>query len=164
MTYRMETMVGCALMAVLLTGGVASAQGRGIGPGGPGAPGRPGAGRGVGGGLPLAALNLTQSQQDLIRDMRERSHEATRPLDQRLREAHDAQRAAVNAIPATEGSIRAATMAVAEIQAEIAILRARLQNEIWHVLTADQQQEARKLQAQQKERRTQAEERRRTRP
>jgi Spy/CpxP family protein refolding chaperone len=163
MTYRNQTLVAGALVAVLLASGAALAQGRGAGPGGPGGPGRAGGPMGRGGALPLAALNLNQSQQDVIRDMRERHRDATQALEQRLREAHQAQQNAANAIPANENTIRAATLALAEIQADIAIQQARLQNEIWSILTPDQQQEAKTLRAQQDERRAQAGERRRTR-
>jgi Spy/CpxP family protein refolding chaperone len=146
---RFRTVTAAALAVAVLTG-AAMAQGpRG---GGPGRPGRD-VGMGRGGGLPLGALNLTQAQQDLIRDIRERGRESARPLEQRLRDAHDAQRQAVAAIPANESAIRAATLALAEVQADVAIHQARVQNEVWNALTADQQAEVKRLQAQQQQRR-----------
>lgn len=158
MNGRMNTLIAGVAAIVMLGTGAAMAQGpRG---GGAGARG-PMLGRG--GGLPLAALNLTQPQQDVIRDMRERNREAVRQFDQRLREAQIAQRNAMNAIPANESSIRAATLALAEVQADIAIEQARLQNEIWNILTPAQQQEAQRIRAQQEERRSEGGERRRAR-
>ena len=112
------------------------------------------------GGLPLGALNLTQAQQDLVRDIRERNRESARPLEQRLREAHAAQRSAVESIPANESAIRAATLALAEVQAEVAIHQARMQNEVWNALTAEQQGQVKKLQEERGTRRAQQTERR----
>ena len=108
----------------------------------PGVEGRRG---GRGGGLPLAALNLTQAQQDLIRDIRERNREAARSLEEKLRAAHAVQRQAVDAIPANESAIRAATLALAELQADLAVHQARTQNEVWNALTPDQQAQVRKV-------------------
>ena len=155
MRRRIHSLIAGVIAIVMVGAGTAVAQGpRGGGPGGRGAM------LGRGGGLPLAALNLTQPQQELIRDMRERQREAVRQFDQRLRDAQIVQRDAMDAIPANEASIRAATLALAEVQADIAIQQARLQSEIWSVLTPTQQQEAQRLRTQQQERRAQRGERR----
>jgi Spy/CpxP family protein refolding chaperone len=152
---RIHQYIGGALVAALLATGVAFAQGpRG------GLPGRVG-GPGLRmGGLPLGAVNLTQAQQDLIRDIRERNRESSRPLEQRLRQSHAAQRTAIESIPANESVIRAATLALAEVQAEVAIHQARMQNEIWNALTVEQQAEVKRLQAERSSRRAQPNERR----
>ena len=129
---RIRTVTAGALVAGMLVSGAAFAQGPRGGPGGRG-------GRGLTGGLPIASLNLTQAQQDLIRDIRERARTNLQPIEQRLGEAQDAQRKTLSAIPADEAAIRAATLALAEVQAEIAIQQARVQNEIFALLTAEQQ-------------------------
>ena len=152
---RIHSLIAGVVAIVMLAAGAAVAQGpRGGGPGG-----RSGM-MGRGGGLPLAALNLTQPQQDVIRDLRERNREAVSKFEQRLRDAQIAHRNALNTIPANEASIRAATLALAEVQADIAIEQARLQTEIWNLLTPEQQKEAQQIRDQQSERRSQAGDRR----
>ena len=145
---RFRWMTAVALAAALCIGGAASAQGpRGGGPGRAGGPG----GRGLG-ALPLASLNLTQAQQDLIRDIRERSRGEMSPIEAKLRQAQAAQQKAVSAIPLNEGAIRAATLSLAEVQAEAAILQARVQNEIFASLTSDQQAQVKKALAEREQR------------
>src|ERR687898_1651657 len=93
---RFHQYIAGALVVAVLASGVAFAQGPRRG--GPGGPGRGGPGLRMG-GLPLGALTLTQAQQDLIRDIRERNRESARPLEQRLREAQATQRSAIESIP-----------------------------------------------------------------
>ena len=147
---RFRWMTAAVLAATLGVGAAAFAQG----PRGGGPDGRIGRGAGARGGLglPLASLNLTQAQQDLIRDIRERNREEMRRIDSRLNEAHAAQRQAVSAIPLNESAIRAATLALAEVQAELAILQARVQNEIFGALTSEQQAQVKKAQAERAQR------------
>jgi Spy/CpxP family protein refolding chaperone len=133
---RFRSAIAAALVAALMAGGAAYAQGPRAGGQGRGV-------RGVAGGLPLASLNLTQAQQDLIRDIRERGREQGRQLETKLREAQAAQRKAVSAIPANEAAIRSATLALAELQADMAIQQARMQNEIFAALTPAQQEQVR---------------------
>ena len=64
----------------------------------------------------------------------------------------DAQRKAVDTIPVDEGLIRSTTQALVEAQTEMAIQQARLQGEIFALLTPDQQAQARKLQAERNQR------------
>lgn len=137
---RFRSAIAAALVAALMAGGAAYAQGpRAGGPGG----GQGRGGRAVVGGLPLASLNLTQAQQDLIRDIRERGREQSQQLETKLREAQAAQRNAVSAIPVNEAAIRSATLALAELQADAAIQQARVQNEIFAALTSAQQDQVR---------------------
>ena len=151
---RFRISIAAVLVAALTAGGAAFAQGpRAGGPGGRGG------GRAMAGALPLASLDLTQAQQDLVRDIRERGRAQGGQLDARLRAAHEAQRRAVAAIPIDEAAIRAATLALAEVQADVAIHQARVQNEIFAALTAAQQGQvkealaAREQQIQQRQRR-----------
>jgi Spy/CpxP family protein refolding chaperone len=133
---RFRSLMAGALVVAVLATGAAFAQGvRGGGPGRFGGPD----GRGFRGGLPLASLNLTEAQQDLIRDIRERNRQGVRETAAKLQQAHEAQRSAVNAIPLNEGLIRQTTLALAEVEAEMAIQQARVQNEIFASLTAEQQ-------------------------
>jgi Spy/CpxP family protein refolding chaperone len=101
----------------------------------------------AGAGLALRGLDLTETQQQQVRDIRERYRQDTQQAALRVREAMQAQRAAADAIPVNEGAIRSTTFALAEAQTEAAIQQARINSEIWTVLTAAQQEQVRKLQA-----------------
>jgi Spy/CpxP family protein refolding chaperone len=111
--------------------------------------GRPrlGAG-GLGGGLALRALNLTEAQREQVRQLTERNREQAGPTLERLRSAREAQRQAIEALPPNEGQIRAAAQAVAEVEADLAVQRARLQADIYALLTTDQQAQLQKMRAQ----------------
>src|SRR5688500_10276776 len=148
---RVHVITAAILTAVMSVGGAALAQGPRAG--GPGGPGRAGgaAGRGLS-GLPLAALDLTQAQQDLIRDIRQRHSEEVRSVETRARAAHDAQRQAIEAIPLNEAAIRSTTLALAEVQADLAVLQARVQNEVFAALTPEQQARVKQARAEREKR------------
>ena len=129
-----------AALAVFLSG-AASAQGPGAG-----GRGRGPDGFGPGMGLPLRALNLSDAQQQQIRTLRQQNRQQSRTALERLRTAADAQRKAVATIPVNEALIRSTTQELVEAQTEVAIQRARLQTEIFGMLTPEQQVEAKKLQ------------------
>lgn len=141
---HLRSLTAGALIVGLFAGGAAFAQGGRDGDLG----GRAG-GRGpMGGpGLMLRGLNLTETQQQQVREIREQHREAVQKASQRVREAMQAQRKAIQAIPLNEGEIRATTFALAEAQTEEAVQQARIQSEIWSVLTAAQQEDVRKRQA-----------------
>ena len=130
---------GVALVALLATS-VAFAQG-------PRGGGRFG-GRGPGPiGFELRALNLTDAQREQVTEIRERSREQTRTVLQRLNEASDKQRQAIETLPVNETLITSATQDMTQAQVDVAIQRARLNAEIWSVLTPEQQAQATKLKA-----------------
>ena len=156
---------GVVLVALLATS-VAFAQGpRGGGFGGRGGPGGP-LGRG-GVGLALNELNLTDAQREQVREIRERSREQTQALVRQLGEAADKQRQAIETLPVNETLITSATQDMTQVQVEVAIQEARLNAEIWSVLTPEQQAQATKLRAERKarmeERRQQIQQRRQNR-
>jgi Spy/CpxP family protein refolding chaperone len=134
------------LVAGLLAGGaLAFAQGppdggpRGRGPGfGPGGPGA---------GLSLRALNLTDAQQEQVRQLTQQNREQMRALMDRMRTAQDARRKAVEAVPFNESQVRAAMKDVADVEADLAVAQARLQADVYALLTGDQQQQLQKLRA-----------------
>ena len=142
---RIRTFVAGAVVAGMLASGAAFAQGpRGDGPGG-----RGGRGPGwVGGpGLAIRALDLTESQQQQVREIRERHAATAKAVGDRLRQALEAQRTAVQTVPFNEGLIRSTTFALAEAQTDAAVQEATIYNEMWTVLTPAQQAEAKQLQA-----------------
>lgn len=142
--YRSLT-AGVALAALLVTG-VAFAQGpRGGGPfGGRGGPGGP--------GLAIRELNLTDAQREQVRAIRERSQEQTRAVHQQLAQLLQKQRDAVEKIPVDEALITSATQDLVQAQVDVAIQDARLNAEIWAVLTPEQQAQATKLKAERRAR------------
>src|SRR5437762_5128933 len=154
---RFRALTLTAVLAGLLAGGVAFAQGQGPGRrGGPGGFGGPGllgpGGPGGPGGLPLQALNLTEAQQDQIKQLMQQSRQENQNVGEQLRSAMEAQRKAVETIPVDEGLIRSTTQALVDAQTEMAIHQARLRSEIFTLLTPDQQAQARKLQAERNQR------------
>jgi Spy/CpxP family protein refolding chaperone len=138
---RFRSFTVAAVMAGLLAGGAAFAQG----PGGRG--GRGPGGFGAGGGLPLRALDLTDAQQEQVRNLTQQYRTQNQETAHRLRAAQETQRKAVETLPVNEELIRSTTRELAEAQAEVAVQRARLQAEIFGLLTPQQQEEAKKLQA-----------------
>ena len=106
----------------------------------------------MGGGLPLAALNLTETQREQVRGIRERYREQTQALAARLGEAADKQRQAIETLPVNETLITSATQDMTQAQVDVAIQEARLNSEIWSVLTPEQQAQLTKLRAERKAR------------
>jgi len=145
---RVRLLAASALAASLVFGGVAFAQGPGPAPGARGGrfagPGGPGGAI----GLPVRELNLTDAQQDQIRDIVQHHRDEMRTAQQQLREAREEQRKAIEAVPFDEGAIRAiTTQKLAQAEADAAILQARVHSEVWNVLTPDQQAQAAKIEA-----------------
>jgi protein CpxP len=139
MMNRLRTFLVIPVVAGMLAGGVAFAQG----------PGPEGPRRGAGGnaGLALRALDLTEAQQEQIRALRQQHREQTRTVATRLRAAVQAQRTAAEAVPFNEQAIRATTQELVEAHTEMAVQQARLRADIHNVLTAEQQAQVAKLKA-----------------
>ena len=147
--------------AVLMTGiavGVAAQdqpqrQGPGVegrrGPGGPG--GRLG---GPGGfGLPgLRVLDLTDAQKEQIRTIQQSHRDDVRAIAERTRTAQRAIDQATHGATVDEAAIRTQSTALAAAIADGAILRAKVNAEIFNVLTAEQQQKLNDFRAQMQER------------
>lgn len=123
----------------------------GPGAGGPGRPGGPGGRMGMMGGpvFPLGQLGLTETQQDQVTDVMEKARPEMEAAARKMLAAREAQQKAVRAIPADENAIRAGADAVAAAMAETGVLRARVRNDIWALLTPEQQKKAKALEAEQ---------------
>lgn len=144
---------GVALVALLATsvayaqeppgGGFGGRGGRGFGPGGP--------------GLALNELNLTDAQREQVREIRGRYREQIQTLSQRLGDLTAKQRQAIETVPVNETLITSATQDMTQAEVEVAIQEARINADIWSVLTPEQQAKATKLRA---ERKAQMEQRR----
>ena len=95
----------------------------------------------------MRELNLSETQQQQVRDVMQLYREQNRTAAEQLRTATEAQRKAVETLPVNEGLIRSTTLALVEAQTELAIQRARMHSEIFMLLTPAQQEQAKKLQA-----------------
>lgn len=144
---RIRSKALTAAAALVLAAGVGvGVYAQGDGPGrrggfGPGGPGR--------GGFPgLARLDLTDAQREQVRDVMQRYREQMDETGKRLRDAHEAQRAAVETVPVNEGLIRSTTQTLANAQTDMALLRARIHSDVWSLLTPEQQEKAKQLRAQ----------------
>jgi len=147
--------LGVALAALLAVGSVAEAQG----PGGPGRGGpRELRGQGVP-GVQLGGLDLTDAQREQIRALVQQYRESGQPVQEQLRQAQQAQRDALQTVPVNEGLVRSTTEALAQAQAEAALVQARLRADVLALLTPDQIQAMEDRQANREQRAEQARER-----
>jgi protein CpxP len=138
---RRTKVIAVSALALLIAGGSAMVFAQGPGPRGP----RGGAGFGF--GLPLRELSLTDAQRTQVQQLVQKHREATRTLMANAQKARAAQRQAMDAVPINESAIRTAAAAVAEVEADLAVQQAQLQNEIFNVLTPEQQQQLQKVRA-----------------
>src|SRR5262249_15036252 len=122
-------------------------------PGGPGGPGGFGMGPGMRGpmgmgpgGLPLGQLNLSESQQSQVRDIMQRYSSDMQQAAGKQRDAREAQLKAIETVPLNEGLVRSTTDALATAEAEAAVIQARIYNDVFAILTADQQKTLKDIQ------------------
>ena len=142
MTRKMTATIVVA--ALIAAGGLAYAQGPGFG----GPRGRGPGGPGMGAGMLLRGLDLTEAQRQQIRQLTEQHREATRTIAERLQAARAARQEAMTATPTNEAQIRAAVQQEADVEADLAVQQARLMADVRAVLTPEQLQqvEARRTQ------------------
>jgi protein CpxP len=115
--------------------------------GGPGGPGRPG---GIVSGL--RGLDLTDAQREQVKATMD-AHKATFDAQRdKLVAAHKALNDAVTAGTFDEATVRQKAADLAVIDADGAVLRAKVHSEVWALLTPEQQTKAKTLQAQRIER------------
>jgi protein CpxP len=145
-----------SVLAAAMVAAAAPAFAQGPGPGPGPRPGRMGAMGRMGGmgdfGFNLRQLNLTDTQREQVRAIHEQHREELRAIAERHRTAGEAMRKAVAADPVDEAAIRTASAALADVQADGAILRAKVRQEVFKVLTPEQQAQAKTLRAQREQR------------
>jgi protein CpxP len=135
---------GVAVVGLLATGLVAFAQGPRGGPGGRGR----GEAFGPGGlGIPLRQLNLTEAQRTQLEQIREQHRGDMQTAMKKLATARQAQRAAIESVPADEARITSLTQDLTPAEVDVAIQSARLNTAVWGVLTEAQRAEVTKLRA-----------------
>lgn len=171
-TGSMKRLGGIVLMpavivGVLLAGSSTAAQppgrgGWGLGPG----PGRGmmGPGGPFGLGFALGRLDVTDAQRQQIRTIVQSHRQEFQALAERRRTAQHALQAAITADPLDEAAIRSASAALAEVQADDAVLRAKVHREVFAVLTPEQQAKAKALREEAQKRAEQRRQRRMNRP
>ena len=89
-------------------------------------------------------LGLSDDQQDQIRGILKSTPPRSRPA-RGVADRPDALREAMGAQPLDESRIRQQALALGEVRADGAVLRARIRSEIWPVLTSEQQEKAKQL-------------------
>jgi Spy/CpxP family protein refolding chaperone len=158
----METVVRTVVAGLLL---LTSALGLAAqGPRGGGPLGRGERGLGPGGGvLALGAAELTDAQRQQIREIRERHRDQTQAAAEQLAAARNKLNEAVETLPPNEGLITAAGQDLAQAEVDAAIQQARVNAEIWPLLTPDQQAQVAKARAEREARAADRRERIRTR-
>jgi periplasmic protein CpxP/Spy len=160
MTKRFGLVVGAAVVALGLASVYVSAQNSsgdpgpfmGRGRGGPGGPGGPGRGGPMGmlgplGPMIMGRLNLSDAQRDQVKSIVEAHKTDFQAVGERAFAAHRALEAAISADTVDESAIRARSAEVATVEADMAVMRAQIRAEVWQILTPDQQQQAKTLQA-----------------
>ena len=126
-------------IACLMTMATAHAQAQGPGPRGDSG----GRGRGLAssGGmmLPVRNLSLTDAQLQQVEQITAANRDEMSQAQKRVREAEMAQRATIQMVPLNESLVRSSTQALAAAQTDLAVQEARVYNDVWQVLTLDQQ-------------------------
>jgi Spy/CpxP family protein refolding chaperone len=162
---RFGRSLGVAALAALMAGvgyQNISAQGPGRPGGRFGGPGGPGGPRGALGPL-LGQLNLTSDQQSAVTQILASHHDAQQALGQRAMAAEQALQAAITAGIFDEGTIRGRAADVAAVNADVAVARGQIFGEVYQILTPDQQNTLKQLQANMQNRMQQAQQNRQNR-
>jgi protein CpxP len=103
-------------------------------------------------GHALRALDLTDAQREQIRTILESHKNEFKPVAERMIVARQELNDAVTAGVVDEAAIRGAAAKVAAVEADAAVMRAKVHAEVFAVLTPEQQAKARELKAQARER------------
>jgi protein CpxP len=100
----------------------------------------------------LRQLDLTDAQRDQIRNIQQSHRDEGRQIAQRLRTAQRELRQAGETMPVDEAAIRSKADALAAALVESTLHRAKVQAEIFNVLTPEQQEKLKAFRAAQEER------------
>ena len=100
----------------------------------------------------LRQLELTEAQRERVKEITESHRDEQKALGDRARTAHLALEAAIVAGPLDESTIRGKAAEIATVDADIAVASGRVYNEVFQILTPDQQTKLKTLQAEQAER------------
>lgn len=103
-------------------------------------------------GFALGQLDLSDAQREQVRAVVQRHREEQRTLATRTRAARWALEQAAEAPAGDEAAIRAAAGTLADAEAQMALMRARVRAEVFEVLTPEQRAKADTLRSQVRER------------
>jgi len=103
--------------------------------------------RGRNAGNLLRRLNLTQAQQDQIKNVREQYRKDLQAARDKVRAAREKLREVRRADPPDENAVRTAATALGTAQAEIVALQTKLRAQTLKILTPEQQKQLRELRA-----------------
>jgi len=104
-----------------------------------------------GGFAGMRQLGLTDDQRQQIRAAMTSHQDEFKGVFERVRKAREAQQAAIEQVPLNEPQIRAASSELAAAEADAAVLRARVHEQIFSVLTPEQQTKAKALAAERRQ-------------
>jgi len=158
---RFATAVGATVLTVGLAGAAyvsaqnsssgapVGRQGGGFGPGrGRGGPGGPG---GILGPA-FERLDLSDAQKARVKEILDSHQNDLRTLGTRSMTAHQALDAATTADSFDEAAVRTRSAELAAIDTDMAVMRARVYNEVYQILTPDQQKQLKQLRAEMQQR------------
>jgi Spy/CpxP family protein refolding chaperone len=154
MASRRYAIVGAALLSIAALVGAATVFAQGgasTGSGGFGGHGH----RGFGAMAGLQQLGLSPDQQQQVKSVMQSHRADFQALMDRSRQARDAHEAAIQQVPVNEDLIRQTATAVASAEADMAVLRAKVHEQVFSLLTPDQQTKSKQLQASRAARRAQ---------
>ena len=110
----------------------------------------------------LERLDLTTDQRDRVRQILDSHRDEQKAIGDRAMKAHEALQDAVTST-FDESAVRARAADVAEVDADQAVAQARVYGEVFQILSADQQQKLKTMQADMKQRAEKMREQRRQR-
>jgi Spy/CpxP family protein refolding chaperone len=99
------------------------------------------------GGLMLDQLSLTDAQKDQVKNIVDSHRTDLQALGERLGTARRSLESAVSADVTDEAAIRARAGDVAAVDADMAVMRARIRGQVFQILTAEQQTTLKNLEA-----------------
>jgi protein CpxP len=112
-------------------------------------------------GPAIRHAEVTEDQQQQIRAVMDSHRDEFRAFGERMKAARDAMRAVVEADTIDENAIRAKAADVAAVEADQAVLGARVRGEILGLLTAEQLDRVKQFRAEMQKHREQGPQRRR---
>jgi protein CpxP len=122
-----------------------------MGPGGPGMRGGPG-GRGGMFGAGLRGIDLTDAQREQVRAIMESHRDEQKAIGDRMQAARKALHEAIAADAVDEGAIRAKAGEIGAVEADAAVLQAKIRAEVFGILTPEQAAKAKAFRSQMEQR------------
>ncbi|MFO7695397.1 MAG: Spy/CpxP family protein refolding chaperone [Vicinamibacterales bacterium] len=122
------------------------------GPGGPGMRGGPGGGPFGLVGAGLRGLDLTDAQREQVRAIMESHRDEQKAIGDRMQAARKALHEVIAADAVDEGAIRAKAGEVGAVEADAAVLQAKIRAEVFGILTPEQAAKAKAFRSQMEQR------------